>query len=410
MSAKKKSGNDEWKIVIVEDSPTQAEQLKYILETHGYQVIAASNGREALALLGSDKPNLVISDIVMPEMDGYELCKQIKTDEKLKDIPVILLTALSDPADVIRGLECGADNFLTKPYDERVLFSRIEYLRLNWRLPESKQVQMGVEITFSGQKYFITSDRLQILNLLLSTYEAAVSKNRELVQAQGELRRLNEQLEQHVKARTAELVKANKELKLEITERKRVEKRLWDSMSNFHTVVDNSSDGILVTSQEGIVRYINPAAEILFARTSEDIKGEQFGFPISSGQKTEIDIVHEAGEPVVAEMSVTETVWYDEISYLISLHDITERKQAQQTQERLSQQLQAQVSELETFSYGIAHDLRSPMVSIEGFSRLLRDDMRNQKEENVQEDIRLLESGVVVNQRNGTLFEPNTLA
>ena len=90
----------------------------------------------------------------MPEMDGYELCKQIKTDEKLKDVPVILLTALSDPADVIKGLECGADNFVTKPYDERVLLSRIEYLRLNWGLQETKQVRMGVEITFSGREIF----------------------------------------------------------------------------------------------------------------------------------------------------------------------------------------------------------------------------------------------------------------
>jgi len=74
--------------------------------------------------------------------------------------------------------------------------------------------------------------------------------------------------------------------------------------------------------------------------------------------------------------------------------DVTERKQAQQAQERLSQQLQAEVSELEAFSYGIAHDLRSPLVSIEGFSRLLRDDMLNHDAEKVQEDIRLLESGV----------------
>ena len=77
-----------------------------------------------------------------------------------------------------------------------------------------------------------------------------------------------------------------------------------------------------------------------------------------------------------------------------NIRDITERKQAQQAQERLSRQLQAKVSELEAFSYGIAHDLRSPLVSIEGFSRLLREDIQNQKVENVQEDIRLLESGV----------------
>ncbi len=223
MSAKKKSGNDRLKITIAEDSPTQAEQLKYILETNGYQVVAAGNGKEALALVRSDRPDIVISDIVMPEMDGYELCKQIKMDEKLKDVPVILLTGLSDPADVIKGLECGADNFVTKPYDERTLLSRIEYLRLNWGLQDTKQVQMGIEITFGRRKYFITSDRLQILNLLLSTYESAVGKNRELEQAQDELRRMNEQLEQRVKERTAELAKANEELNQEITERKQAE-------------------------------------------------------------------------------------------------------------------------------------------------------------------------------------------
>jgi len=62
------------------------------------------------------KPTVIISDIVIPKIDGYELCKQVKIDEKLKDIPVILLAALSNPVDVIRGLECGADNFINKPY------------------------------------------------------------------------------------------------------------------------------------------------------------------------------------------------------------------------------------------------------------------------------------------------------
>ncbi len=77
-----------------------------------------------------------------------------------------------------------------------------------------------------------------------------------------------------------------------------------------------------------------------------------------------------------------------------NIRDVTERNQAEQAREKLSRQLQAQVSEMETFSYGIAHDLRSPLVSIEGLSRLLREDIQNQKVENVQEDIRLLESGV----------------
>jgi len=180
----------------------------------------------------------------------------------------------------------------------------------------------------------------------------------------------------------------------DITERKRIEKRWWDSMSNFYTVVNNNADGIIVTNREGIVQFINPAAELLFGRKSDDFKGKQFGFPITSADTTEIDIIRKPGDTVVAEMRTVETVWYDKFAHLISLHDITERRQAQQAQERLRQQLQAEVAELEAFSYGIAHDLRSPLVSIEGFSRLLRDDMLNHDAEKVQEDIRLLESGV----------------
>src|SRR6185503_16287206 len=131
MSVEKDSSQDKVEILVVEDSPTQAERLRYILEQHNYSVSVAQNGKQALTLLSQHKPTLVISDIMMPEVDGYQLCQQIKTNESLKDIPVILLTSLSDPKDVIRGLECRADNFITKPYDEEYLLSRIHYILAN---------------------------------------------------------------------------------------------------------------------------------------------------------------------------------------------------------------------------------------------------------------------------------------
>src|ERR1039458_4872075 len=109
--------NDE-DILIVEDSPTQTEHLRHILEQNDYQVRIATDGREALGVMADWKPSLIISDIVMPEMDGFELCRRIKSDQRYRDIPVVLLTALDDPHDVIKALECGADNFISKPYDE----------------------------------------------------------------------------------------------------------------------------------------------------------------------------------------------------------------------------------------------------------------------------------------------------
>jgi PAS domain S-box-containing protein len=305
----------------------------------------------------------------------------------------------------------------------------------------------------------------------------------------------------------------------DLTERKQIEKQLLDNMTNFIKVVNSSADGIIVTSREGIVKFSNPAAELLFGKTSEELKGTQFGFPVQSVDKTEIDIMRKTGEPVVAEMRVVETVWYDEMAYLasirdvterkkteentkraaqqwrttfdsisdfVSIHDrdfrivranrslsnlfkmeprevigrycyellhgssgpcsecpyirtmetkmpatlesfhdgwgiyieittspifneigevincvhivrdITERKKAQLARERLNYKLQVKVSELETFSYGIAHDLRSPLISVEGLIRFLREDMLKHDDDAtmVQEDIRLLESAV----------------
>jgi signal transduction histidine kinase/ActR/RegA family two-component response regulator len=145
-------------------------------------------------------------------MDGYELCSRIKRKDRLRTIPVILLTSLNDPADVVCGLECGADSFIFKPYEESYLLARISYILANQHLRSDESTQMGVEIFFAGRKFFITSDRLQILNLLLSTYEAAVQKNKELTTTQEELRYLNDNLEARIRERTAVIEQAQSNL------------------------------------------------------------------------------------------------------------------------------------------------------------------------------------------------------
>ena len=87
------------------------------LEDQGFEVVGASEGAKALKLFSAGDFDLVLSDVVMPGMTGYELCRAIKNDRHKAHVPVVLLTSLSDPMDVIRGLECGADNFVRKPYD-----------------------------------------------------------------------------------------------------------------------------------------------------------------------------------------------------------------------------------------------------------------------------------------------------
>lgn len=182
-------------LLIVEDSPVQAKKLKFLLEENGFQVGVASDGEIALEMIRGEKPVLIISDIVMPEMSGYELCSRIKSDINFSDIPVILLTYLRDPLDIIKGLQSGADNFITKPYNDAYLLSRINNLLSNRNVIQDEGPDMGIEILFRGQKYLINSAKKQMLDLLLSVYEAAVQQNDELVKAQAELQKLNEDLQ-----------------------------------------------------------------------------------------------------------------------------------------------------------------------------------------------------------------------
>lgn len=174
-------------ILIAEDSRTQAMELMVILEQFGYRVVVAKNGREALELARENPPDLFISDVVMPEMDGYALCEAVKTDPDLTDIPFILVTTLSSPHDVFKGLNVKADNFIIKPYDQDLLMSRTKYLITNRHLRQSGKLQVGIEIELSGERHFITSERQQILDLLISTYEQAVNLYESLDARQKEL-------------------------------------------------------------------------------------------------------------------------------------------------------------------------------------------------------------------------------
>jgi two-component system cell cycle response regulator len=178
-------------ILIVEDSATQAQKLQFLLEQENFAVHWADNGNKGLEFLETQLPVIIISDVLMPEMDGFKFCSIVKNDSRYKHIPVILLTTLSDPQDIIKGLESGADNFITKPYEKDYLLSRIEYILSNLKLRRGvakRTSEMGLEIFFAGKKYYISSEKMQIVDLLFSTYEAVIQKNIELKRLNTELK------------------------------------------------------------------------------------------------------------------------------------------------------------------------------------------------------------------------------
>ena len=182
-------------ILVVEDSPSQAAMVQADLSDAGYQVSLAGDGEEALEMLGQGGFGLVISDVVMPGMGGFALCRQIKGDPALAATPVVMLTSLSDPLDIVRGLEAGADNFIRKPYQRDQLLSRIESILVSRSLRTAGNVQMGVELSFLGQRFMITAERQQILDLLISSFEDLIMVNRQLRAREVELAEAREALE-----------------------------------------------------------------------------------------------------------------------------------------------------------------------------------------------------------------------
>jgi signal transduction histidine kinase len=183
------------RVLVVEDSPTQAEEIRAILGAAGFQVEAVPNAQSALdRLAASADVDLVISDIIMPGLSGYDLCSRLKSLPATKRIPVLLLTSLTEPIDVIRALEAGADSFLSKPADPEQLVARATWLLDNHRLRAMSRTTSGSDILFGGKRFTITAERQQILDLLLSTFEDVVRKNRELTAAHAALAEKHEAL------------------------------------------------------------------------------------------------------------------------------------------------------------------------------------------------------------------------
>ncbi|MBT3305688.1 MAG: PleD family two-component system response regulator [Alphaproteobacteria bacterium] len=137
------------RILIVDDQPASVKMLAAKLSNEYYQVLTAGDGAAALEAVGRDAPDLVLLDVMMPGLDGYQVCEQIKQNPQTTHIPVVMITALDSHEDKLRGLEAGADDFLTKPVDDTTLFSRVRSLvRLKhmleqWRLREATSARLG---------------------------------------------------------------------------------------------------------------------------------------------------------------------------------------------------------------------------------------------------------------------------
>lgn len=164
-------------ILVVDDDLVSLEMCKHLLESEGYRVQTAADGKKALGQVRKVRPDLILLDIIMPEMDGYETCRLLKRNDHVKDIPVIFMSSLTESFDKVKGFASGAVDFISKPVETQELLARVQ-----------TQITLG---------------RLQ-----------------------QELKDINADLEQRVDSRNRELSRANAALQAEIEERKKTEKAL----------------------------------------------------------------------------------------------------------------------------------------------------------------------------------------
>jgi len=163
-------------ILIVEDEKDINELIQYNLEKEGFRVVSTKNGEDALRLLDRELFHLIILDIMLPGMDGLELCKLIKQNERIKNIPVVMLTAKGEESDIVVGLQIGADDYITKPFSPKVLVARIKAVL---RRLADKQKQKEVrkiehliidmikhKITYKDKEIVLTSIEFNILEFL----------------------------------------------------------------------------------------------------------------------------------------------------------------------------------------------------------------------------------------------------
>lgn len=186
------------KIVIIEDEPDILEVLGYNLKREGFEVFSATNGTLGLSLVNKELPDLVLLDLMLPGMDGIEICSTIKNNPATQNTLIIMVTAKGEESDIVLGLGVGADDYITKPFSPKELVARVKaVLRrgvLVDNLPQHEKVQVGdlaidtskYEVTVGGQEVRLTATEFRLLHYLACNPGRVFSREQLLSRAMGD--------------------------------------------------------------------------------------------------------------------------------------------------------------------------------------------------------------------------------
>jgi PAS domain S-box-containing protein len=339
------------RILIVDDIAANLRVLSDLLVAQGYQVSPATSGSFALRSIAFKIPDLILLDVRMPEMDGFEVCRRLKADEQSRSVPVIFISASDDMVDKVKGFEVGGVDYITKPFQALEVLARVAThlaLRSMQKQLEAQNIQLQQEIT-------------------------------ERERIEHELREHKAHLEEVVAERTAAL-------RQEMVVRERAEKKIVASEEKYRSLVNNINIGIFRTTFPGQFLQVNPAMAKIFGYASPEQMMENSALDLYREVKDrerlweeahakggvrnrEVAMMKNDGTPLW--VALTASVQYDErgtAQWLDGvLEDITERKALE------VQLLQAQKMEvLGTLSGGVAHDFNNILTGIIGYGQLLQ--------------------------------------
>lgn len=140
------AADDAITILVVDDEDDLLELVRYNLAKAGYRVACVSTGEDALAHARRQLPSLIVLDLMLPAIDGLEVCRRLKSDTKTREIPIIMLTAKTEESDVVRGLERGADDYITKPFSPRVLTARVKALLRRQEVQRASEEDVTIDV------------------------------------------------------------------------------------------------------------------------------------------------------------------------------------------------------------------------------------------------------------------------
>ncbi|MBB5460725.1 response regulator [Paraburkholderia sp. Cpub6] len=304
-------------ILIVDDTPGNLGVVVDSLEARGIRVLVALDGIEALERAAFSQPDVILLDVKMPGIDGFETCRRLKRDERTRDIAVIFMTSLMDNEDRVEGFLVGGVDYVTKPLRVDEMVARV-----------------GVHLELRVMHKQVLAQNRQLLE------EVAVRKETEAALSQA-----RDDLERRVALRTEELARANANLRAQIDERRRADARLQASEARFRAIVETSPVPLCITSMpDGHILYTNPPLRELFGM-DEGSSANIADFYAERGERerliehlrtkgglrnTEIQFRRQDGTRFWAMATARVATYDDSPAIYVGLNDITGRKQMEQ--------------------------------------------------------------------------------